>query len=198
MPTTYTRRIEASLLASGLTSGSALGYKVLGVGGTTLVARTTTGITEDGVSANYFADVTGWDVSWSGSIVWDAGTGTLARESFLPYAPQTGDGFLRLGAPTGASIAADIATRSTFAGGAVASVTAPVTVNFAQTGLTPRDLGAVADAALTFGDALVAGIVGAAGKESIVGTTYTVKTPSTGTAIRAFALDSAITPTSRS
>lgn len=49
--------------------------------------------------------------------------------------PQTGDSFARLGAPAGASIAADIATRSTFAGGAVASVTgavgsvtAPVTI----------------------------------------------------------------------
>jgi hypothetical protein len=42
--------------------------------------------------------------------------------------PQTGDNFARLGAPIGASISADIQTRSTYAGGAVASVTAPVTV----------------------------------------------------------------------
>jgi len=39
---------------------------------------------------------------------------------------QTGDNFARLGAPAGASIAADIQTRSTYAGGAVASVTGNV------------------------------------------------------------------------
>lgn len=38
------------------------------------------------------------------------------------------DVFARLGAPSGASISADIQTRSTYAGGPVASVTAPVTV----------------------------------------------------------------------
>jgi hypothetical protein len=115
MPT-YTRRIEASLLTTGLTAGSALGYAVVGVGGVTLVARTTAGVAEDGTSANYYADVAGWDAAWSGTIVWDAGAGTLAREAFVAYAPQSGDGFARLGAPSGASIAADIQTRSVYAG----------------------------------------------------------------------------------
>ena len=40
--------------------------------------------------------------------------------------PQTGDSFARIGTPTGASIAADIQTRSTYAGGAVASVAGSV------------------------------------------------------------------------
>lgn len=39
---------------------------------------------------------------------------------------QTGDAYARLGAPSGASISADIQTRSTYAGGAVASVTGNV------------------------------------------------------------------------
>jgi hypothetical protein len=86
---TYTRRIEASLLATGLTG---LGYTVLGVGGSTLVARTTAGVAEDGTSANYGADVANWDTTWSGSIVWDAGSGTLAREAFLPDTAFGGSG----------------------------------------------------------------------------------------------------------
>lgn len=49
----------------------------------------------------------------SGSVQWSG--------SSVVY--QTGDGFARLGAPTGASIAVDIQTRSTYNGGAVASVT---------------------------------------------------------------------------
>jgi len=70
--------------------------------------------------------------------------------------------------------------------------------NLAQTGLTPRDLGAVADASLTVGDALIAAICAGAGKESQSSTTYLVQTPNTGTTIRTFTLDSATTPTSRS
>lgn len=72
-----------------------------------------------------------------------------------------------------------------------------VSVNLGQTGLSPRDLGAVADAALTVGDALVAAVSAAAGKESVSGTTYLVKTPSTGTVIRTFTLDSGTAPTQR-
>lgn len=71
-------------------------------------------------------------------------------------------------------------------------------INLSQAGLSPRALDSVADAALTVGDALVAAISGAAGKESVSGTSYAVKTPSTGTVIRTFVLDSATAPTSRS
>lgn len=86
---------------------------------------------------------------------------------------------------------------STFAGGAVASVTAAVNLNLAQTGLTPRALDAIADGALTVGDALVCALASAAGKESVSGTSYTVRTPSTGTVVRTFTLDSATNPTTR-
>jgi hypothetical protein len=70
-------------------------------------------------------------------------------------------------------------------------------LNLAQTGLSPRALDSVGDSSLTVGDALVAAICGAAGEETVVGTTYTVKTPSTATPIRTFTLDSATAPTSR-
>lgn len=71
-------------------------------------------------------------------------------------------------------------------------------LNLSQTGLTPRALDTIADGALTVGDALVAAVCGAAGKETVVGTIYAVKSPSTGTVIRVFTLDSATSPTSRS
>jgi hypothetical protein len=70
-------------------------------------------------------------------------------------------------------------------------------LNLGQAGLTVRPLDAVADAALTVGDALVCAISAAAGKEAVVGTAYTVQTPATGTIIRNFVLDSATAPTSR-
>lgn len=72
-----------------------------------------------------------------------------------------------------------------------------VSLNLSQTGLSPRALDAVADASLTVGDAMVSAISGAAGKETVSSTTYTIKTPSTGTVIRTFTLDSATVPTSR-
>jgi hypothetical protein len=95
MPT-ITRRLDVSLLQSGL--AGTLGYTVRGVGGATLIARTTAGISEDGTSANYWVDVANWDTSWAGSVVWDAGAGTLAREAFVAYTPQTGDAYARIGA----------------------------------------------------------------------------------------------------
>jgi hypothetical protein len=118
---------------------------------------------------------------------------------------------------------AAVSTRSTFAGGAVASVTgsvgsvvgsvgsvaAPVTVgtvndkagyslDLAGTLAAPRALDSVADASLTLNDALHCAIASAAGKESVTGTAYVVRTPSTGTVLRTFTLDSASAPTSRS
>lgn len=63
---------------------------------------------------------------------------------------------------------------------------------------SPRALDAVADAALTLNDAFHCAIAAAAGKESVVGTAYTIKTPSTGTTLRTFTLDSGSSPTSRS
>jgi hypothetical protein len=70
-------------------------------------------------------------------------------------------------------------------------------LNLGQAGLTPRNLGSVADGSLTVGDALVCAIAAAAGKETVGGTTYTVMTPSTGTVIRTFTLDQNPNPSSR-
>jgi hypothetical protein len=85
---TYTRPISASLLTSGL--AGTLGYTVRDVVGSILVARTTSGVTEDGSSAIYSASVANWDSSWAGFVIWDAGAGTLAREDFLAYTPGGG------------------------------------------------------------------------------------------------------------
>lgn len=61
----------------------------------------------------------------------------------------------------------------------------------------PRALDTIADGAITLNDALWCAVCAAAGQETIVGTAYTVKTPHTATAIRAFTLDSATAPTQR-
>jgi len=63
---------------------------------------------------------------------------------------------------------------------------------------SPRDVSAIADASLTLNDALWGALCAATGKQSVSGTTYQVKTPSDGTQIRSFTLNSSTTPTSRS
>ncbi len=71
------------------------------------------------------------------------------------------------------------------------------TLDLTQALSAARDVSAVADTSLTLNDALHCAIGAFAGKETVVGTTYTVKTPSTGTVLRTFTLDSASAPTSR-
>jgi hypothetical protein len=60
-----------------------------------------------------------------------------------------------------------------------------------------RALDAIADTSLTLNDGLHCAVAAAAGKESVTGTTLTVQTPSTGTTLRTFTLDSGSAPTSR-
>jgi hypothetical protein len=219
--------------ATGLSTD---GYAVYDTAGVSVTAWTSVGVTERGASSGDYGAVV--PIPQDGAdyeIRWSQGSGTTppfvhdVRRVAAPASGSTGT------APTVAQIATavwqDVAagdfgvtgsignivktnldvvvsTRSTYAGGPVASVTAPVTagtvtdktgysLNLAQIGLAPRSLNTVADAALTVGDALMAAICEAAGKETTVGTTYTKKTPSTGTVIRSFTLDSPTAPTSR-
>lgn len=81
--------------------------------------------------------------------------------------------------------------------GSVASVTAAVTVTLSQALSSARNVGSVADTSLTLNDALHCAIAAAAGQQTVVSTTYTVKTPSTATTLRSFTLDSGTNPTSR-
>jgi hypothetical protein len=110
--------------------------------------------------------------------------------------------------PTAAAIAAAVLTDTTSADLATAGslghlvttapgwYAAPLALSSALS--APRALDAVADGSITLNDALWAAVCGAAGKESVSGTTYTVKTPSTGTVLRTFTLDSGTSPTQRS
>jgi len=82
--------------------------------------------------------------------------------------------------------------------------TAPALANSPTGGLSlsstlnaARALDSIADTAFTVNDALICAVSAAAGKESVVGTTYTVKTPSTGTVLRTFTLDSGSAPSQR-
>jgi len=70
-------------------------------------------------------------------------------------------------------------------------------ITLATTLNAARAIDSIADTALTVNDALMCAAAAAAGKESVVGTAYTVKTPSTGTVLRTFTLDSGSAPSQR-
>jgi hypothetical protein len=72
-----------------------------------------------------------------------------------------------------------------------------VALHLGQTGFAPRNLGSIADGSLTLGDLLVAAGCGGAGDQTVSGTTYSIMTPSTNTVVRAFTLNSATSPSSR-
>ena len=74
---------------------------------------------------------------------------------------------------------------------------ASIGVNLGQTLNAARALDTVADTALTLNDAFHCAVANAAGKESVSGTTYLIQTPSTGTILRTFTLDSGSSPTER-
>ncbi len=129
--------------------------------------------------------------------------------------PQTGDSFARIGA-TGSSLTSlapsstalstatwtsgrasnldfldvSVLTRSTYAGGAVASVTAAVTIDTTQAI-------ALSNTANTLGDCLNAARAQGFGKWAIVGTTLTLYANDGTTSVRVFTLDSSTAPTSR-
>ncbi len=175
-------------------TGLGLGYTVYNPDGTVFQAHTTAGVNEiasTGIYQVQFSAVT----SFIGLVVWDAPAGIdpYVREIQPSSAINT---------PSPTAIAAAVwqdATAGDFTvtGSIGKYIMTGVTINLAQSGFTPRNLGTVADAALTVGDALLAAICAAAGKETVVGTTYTIKSPSTGTTIRTFTLDSASSPSSR-
>ena len=102
-----------------------------------------------------------------------------------------------VGSVTG-NVGGSVASVTGNVGGNVASVTAAVNVSLTETLSTPRSLNSVADGSITLNDALWCAVAVAAGKEQVSGTTYTVQTPSTGTTIRTFTLDSGTAPTQRS
>ena len=82
--------------------------------------------------------------------------------------------------------------------GTVSSVTAAVSISTSEVLSSPRSLNSIADGSITVNDARWCAVAAAAGKEQVSGTTYTVMTPSTGTTIRSFTLDSGTAPTQRS
>ena len=96
-----------------------------------------------------------------------------------------------------ASVSGAVGSVTGNVGGSVASVTAAVNVSLTETLSSPRSLNSIADGSVTLNDALWCAVAVAAGKEQVSGTTYTVQTPSTGTTIRTFTLDSGTAPTQR-
>lgn len=141
-----------------------------------------------------------------GTLVWAAGSRTLTGFGFSVTASSVTD---KAGYSLGSSQTFSTTGSVGSVTGAVGSVTSGVTVainsdktgyslNLSQTGITFRAQDTIGDSSLTIGDAFAAAIAGATGKESVVGTAYTVMSPSTGTVIRTFTLDSSTAPTTRS
>lgn len=89
---------------AGLTN---VGYRILNADKTEYAALTTTGVTE--VSPGGYGVTVADDVLAGRTVEWYEGATYSVAESFPAGVAQTGDAFARLGAPTGASIAADIA-----------------------------------------------------------------------------------------
>jgi hypothetical protein len=174
------------------------------------------------LSANGFGALYGTNPSFGFPTIDSAGRTTLAPGSTvaitgnaLSLADHTaiqndinvgvsGIGYTSARATSLSNLDAAISTRSTFAGGAVASVTAPVSVsgavpsvtaavniNLAQT-FTPTDN------TETIGGALAAARAQGFGKWALVGTTLTLYAADGTTAVKTFTLDSATAPTTRS
>ena len=80
--------------------------------------------------------------------------------------------------------------------GEAVTTSASIPISLSQTLNAARALDGVADTSLTLNDVFHAAIAGAAGQESVVGTAFSVATP-TGTALRSFTLNSTTAPTSR-
>lgn len=96
------------------------------------------------------------------------------------------------------NVDAQISTRSTYAGGAVSSVTNPVKVDVSTAMTAPRALDAIADGGFTLNDALWSAVGVAVGRlDSPTTTSITLATPSTHTLLRSFTIDSNTAPSFR-
>lgn len=73
---TYTRQIMARLGSSKTWLAGTLGVAVIDIDGTTRLARTTSGISEQGTTGTYYKSVT-WDTAWGDCrAVWDDSAGS--------------------------------------------------------------------------------------------------------------------------
>jgi hypothetical protein len=98
-----TRDISVDWGTSGV---STLAYRVVDTADATLVARTTSGVTEfPAGSGQYHANVANWNTTWAGRVIWDDGT-DFASEEFAATDPADGGGV------TGTSVRALVFTRT--------------------------------------------------------------------------------------
>jgi len=154
------------------------------------IATVTNQLTAAAVAAGVWRDAVAADFQVASSIGKDLFVGGIV--------PGGAGGHFIAG--TNAATTVTTAFTSTFTGnltGSVNSVTTGIMLSTSQTLAAARALDSIADTALTLNDAFHCAIAAAAGKETVVGTAYTIKTPSTATVLRTFTLDSGSAPTSR-
>jgi hypothetical protein len=101
--------------------------------------------------------------------------------TYTSNTPQTGDSYARIGAPTGASVSADIAAIKANCTTLVAGVTLTLTQPLGAA----RALDSIADTSLTVNDALVCAVASVTAQmDASGGTSLVIKTASTGTTLR--------------
>lgn len=109
----------------------------------------------------------------------------------------TAQGYTTLRAAKVDNLDATVSSRSTFAGGAVSSVTGAVGSVTGAVQLDMTQAVPTSNTAQTVGDALNAARAQGFGKWTLVGTTLTLYAANGSTVVRTFTLDSATAPTSR-
>jgi len=203
---TVTSSIGKNLKADDTTPGSANGHFIAGTNAATTITTsltthlvgtvdTVTTLTNlPAIPANWLTG-TGTDATAVTKIQSGLATptnitaGTITTVTNLTNAPTVGD--------LTAAMIASVTTAATAATPAVASVASPVSISLTQTLNAARALDAIADTSIEVNDALQCAVAAAAGRETIVGTVYTIRTPFTATVLRTFTLDSATAPASR-
>ena len=178
--------------ASSVYSAAALANAPTG-GAAPSAAAIATAVWTDATAADFTAAGSiGKSLSTGGIVPGAAGGHFVAGANAATTVNLTGNLSGSVGSVTGSvgSVTGNVA-------GSVGSVSAPVTLSLGQVLAAPRPLDAVADGSITVTDALWSAVCAAAGKEAVVGTTYLVQTPSTGTTIRSFTLDNPTTPSRR-
>jgi hypothetical protein len=110
------QRFKTAAFGSAHASLATVGYALYNADGSLNTARTTGGVAERPAGSGTYAAVVTFPASFQGELRWDSGetTPVFASEEINPGRDEFTD--------------AAISSRSTYAGGAVASVTAPVTV----------------------------------------------------------------------
>jgi hypothetical protein len=210
--TTVTNQLTAAQIATGVwqdatagdfTTASSVGkslYNAFTAGTSVFTTAALANGPGGGASAGAIATAVWQDLLASSDFSTASSVGALLKTAIPSAAAGASGGLFIAGSNAGTTVnlTGNLSGSVGSVTGAVGSVTGAVTISTGQTLAAARALDSIADTSLTVNDALHCAIAGAAGKESITGTSYVIQTPDTATTLRTFTLNSSTTPTSRS